>query len=174
MKKTTPNLKKIIKRSSFELFTLIAVFVASLSFVIPPVTRAAASAVAPSRAVALEVSAMQNATAPFGNLPKAGLGEPTYTMKVTATAYNSEVGQTDDTPFITASGTTVRHGVIAANFLPIGTMVKIPDLYGDQIFTVEDRMNPRYDKRVDIWMVERSEAIQFGVRTIAIEVYKNK
>src|SRR3989344_5013785 len=37
---------------------------------------------------------------------------------VVATAYNSEVGQTDATPFITASGATTPEGIIAANFLP--------------------------------------------------------
>ncbi|MBI2674482.1 MAG: 3D domain-containing protein, partial [Candidatus Yanofskybacteria bacterium] len=60
---------------------------------------------------------------------------------VMASAYSSTPDQTDDTPFITAWGTQVRDGIIAANFLPFGTLVKMPDLYGDKIFTVEDRMN---------------------------------
>lgn len=173
MKNFKATVKNIVKRSPFEVATLGAMIVLAFSFVLPSAARAAANAVAPSRAVALEVEAMQNATQPFGTLPQAGLGDPTYTMHVTATAYNSEVGQCDDTPFITASGTHVRPGVIAANFLPIGTKVKISG-FGDQVFTVEDRMNPRYDKRIDIWMGEHSDAIQFGSRTVAIEIYKVK
>ena len=62
--------------------------------------------------------------------------------------------------------------MIAANFLPIGTKVKIPDYYGDQIFVVEDRMNQRYYYRVDIWMEDITEARQFGVRNIDIEIYQ--
>ncbi|MBI1908428.1 3D domain-containing protein [Candidatus Uhrbacteria bacterium] len=93
---------------------------------------------------------------------------------MTSTAYNSLPWQTDDTPFITASGTHVRHGVVAANFLPIGTRIKIPELYGDQVFIVEDRMNARYYKRLDVWMEHYDDAIAYGVRTITIEVYMNE
>lgn len=92
----------------------------------------------------------------------------------TMTAYNSEVGQTDDSPCITANGFNVcTHGIedtVAANFLPFGTKVRIPDLFGDRIFVVRDRMNKRYSDRVDVWMLERSDAIQFGVRRTRIEV----
>ena len=89
---------------------------------------------------------------------------------VTATAYSSTVDQTDDTPFITASGTYVRDGIIAANFLPFGTAIKIPDIYGDKIFIVEDRMNKRYWFRVDIWFPERQMAKEFGIKKIRIEI----
>ena len=92
----------------------------------------------------------------------------------TMTAYNSEVAQTDDTPCITANGFDVcAHGIedtVAANFLKFGTKVRIPDLFGDRIFVVRDRMNRRYPDRVDVWMLERSDAIQFGVRRTRIEV----
>ena len=92
----------------------------------------------------------------------------------TMTAYNSEVAQTDDTPCITANGFDVcAHGIedtVAANFLKFGTKVRIPDLFGDRIFVVRDRMNKRYPDRVDVWMLERSDAIQFGVRRTRIEV----
>ena len=33
---------------------------------------------------------------------------------------------------------------IAANFLPLGTQVKIPELFGDKVLVVHDRMNSRY------------------------------
>jgi|GEM_PF-901359 3D (Asp-Asp-Asp) domain-containing protein len=168
------SLKTLVKRSPFEVATLGAIVALSLFFVLPTAARATADAFVVTRATELEVAAAQNRHKPFGALPVAGLGDPTYTMTVTATAYNSDPAQTDDTPFITASGTHVRQGVLAANFLPIGTLVKIPSHFGDQIFIVEDRMNPRYDKRIDIWMEEGPEARQFGVRTVAIEVYKAK
>lgn len=86
----------------------------------------------------------------------------------TLTAYNSEEAQCDSTPCITANGFNVcEHGIedtIAANFLPFGAKVKIPELFGDKIFIVRDRMNMRYQNRVDIWMVDKQDAINFGVK----------
>ena len=92
------------------------------------------------------------------------------TMYVDSTGYNSEERQTDSTPFITANGEHVYWGGVAANFLPFGTKIKIPDYYGDQIFTVNDRMNKRYYERVDVWFPERPQAIKWGVRKIKIEI----
>src|ERR1035437_4024557 len=42
------------------------------------------------------------------------------TIKVIATAYSSTADQTDDTPFLTASGKNVKDGIIASNLLPFG------------------------------------------------------
>ena len=95
-------------------------------------------------------------------------------IKVVITAYSSTPEETDDTPFTTASGTEVRDGVIANNMLPIGTKVRIPELYGDKVFTVEDRMNRRKsDYHFDIWFPEKQLAINFGVKTAEIEVLEN-
>lgn len=127
---------------------------------------------AEQQSIDLQVAAMQNSYAEFGQFPQSAERPAPKVMRVLATAYNSDVWQTDSTPFTTASGTTVRHGVIAANFLPIGTKVKIPKYFGDQIFVVEDRMNKRYWHRVDIWMESRDEAKEFGVRNVEIEIYK--
>jgi len=88
------------------------------------------------------------------------------------TAYSSTPDQTDDTPFITASNTHVRDGIVAANFLRFGAKIRFPTLYGDKLFIVEDRMNSRYDYRVDIWMRSREEAKQFGAKIVPIEVVK--
>jgi 3D (Asp-Asp-Asp) domain-containing protein len=95
--------------------------------------------------------------------------------QVSMTAYNSEAAQTDASPCITANGFNVcKHGIedtIAANFLPMGTKVKIPDHFGDRVFIVRDRMHPRFQNRVDVWMASRSDALKFGVKRIArIEV----
>lgn len=92
------------------------------------------------------------------------------TMKVTVTAYSSTPDQTDSTPFITANGTHVHDGIIAANFLPFGTKVRFPDYSGDKIYTVEDRMHPRFANRADIWFTTRQQAVVFGKRTLQLEV----
>lgn len=94
----------------------------------------------------------------------------TTTMEVLLTAYASVPEQTDEDPFITASGRFVRDGIIAANFLPFGTKVKIPELFGDKIFTVEDRMHRRFSERVDIWMPSANEAVKFGIRQAEIVI----
>lgn len=97
--------------------------------------------------------------------------KPKVTKIVSMTAYSSTVDQCDGDPFITASGSRVRDGIVAANFVPLGTKIKIPALYGDKIFVVEDRMNRRYQSRVDIWMNTRQEALNFGVKKqIEIEI----
>lgn len=88
------------------------------------------------------------------------------------TAYSSTPDQTDDSPFITASNTHVRDGIVATNLLPFGTEVQIPELYGDKIFVVEDRMNRRYTDRMDIWMETRAEALTFGKNRATILVLK--
>lgn len=92
------------------------------------------------------------------------------TIYVTVTGYSSTPDQTDDTPFITASGTYVRDGIVAANFLPFGTAIKIPELYGNKVFIVEDRMNSRYWYNVDVWFASRNLAKQFGVQKVKIEI----
>lgn len=92
------------------------------------------------------------------------------TYEVRATGYSSTPDQTDDSPFITASGTYVRDGIIATNILPFGTKVRIPDLYGDKIFIVEDRMNKRYWMNIDIWFPDRNTALIFGSKNVIIEV----
>ncbi len=90
------------------------------------------------------------------------------------TAYNSLPEQTNCQPCITANGFNVcEHGIedtIAANFLQFGTKVRIPELFGDRVFIVRDRMNKRYPNRVDIWMLERDDAIEFGIKRAKIEV----
>ena len=92
------------------------------------------------------------------------------TIIVFVTGYSSTPGQTDDTPFITAAGTRVRDGIVATNILPMGTKIKIPDVYGDRIFVVEDRMHPRKKYVVDIWFSSYWEAKSFGAKKTYIEV----
>lgn len=86
------------------------------------------------------------------------------------TAYSSEPEQTDETPFIAASGNYVYFGTAASNFLPFGTKFRIPEVFGSQIFIVEDRMNKRFNDRIDIWFPTKEEAKKFGKRYLKIEI----
>lgn len=106
-------------------------------------------------------------------IPKAKEDRPDRVVKAVITAYTSTVDQTDDDPFIAASGKRVHDGMIAANFLPFGTKIKIPSLYGDKIFTVEDRMNKRYGfGRMDVWLdTSKAEARKFGVKRVEVEIF---
>jgi len=125
--------------------------------------------------VALILEQMKNETRPYGRLTLSADAAARRTFKIPITAYTSEVAQTDDTPCITASGLDVcerdEENVVAANFLPLGTRVRIPALYGDRVFYVEDRMNERYVYRMDIWMKQKTDAKQFGVQHATVEVF---
>jgi len=91
-------------------------------------------------------------------------------VTVFVTGYSSTPDQTDETPFITAYNTEVRDGVVAANFLPAGTKIRIPELFGDKIFVVEDRMHERFSDRIDIWFSDRESAQNFGLRKATIQI----
>jgi 3D (Asp-Asp-Asp) domain-containing protein len=90
------------------------------------------------------------------------------------TAYSSTVDQTDSSPCITANGFNLcqhnQEDVIAANFLPFGTKVRIPEYFGDRIFTVQDRMHSRYNYRADVWFRDRHDAVHFGAVVTTIEI----
>ena len=96
---------------------------------------------------------------------------PKKTMQVTVTGYSSTDGETDGTPYLTAIGTAVRDGIVAANFLPIGTVVRFPDKFGEKLFIVEDRMDERFGLQVDIWMSNQEEAKKFGIQYLKMEIF---
>ncbi len=92
-------------------------------------------------------------------------------VHVTVTAYASVPGETDSTPFTTADGSHVRDGIVAANWLPFGTRIRMPELFGDKIFEVHDRMNTRFPHRVDIWVASVAKESTVGLRRhVTIEV----
>jgi len=110
--------------------------------------------------------------------PVASERVPIQRMMVIATAYSSDVGQTDASPCIPSNGYNLcRHyelygsgNTIAANFLPLETQVRLPELFGDKVFIVRDRMNERHEfGRIDVWMPSRVEAKKFGVKHLALE-----
>lgn len=87
------------------------------------------------------------------------------------TVYNSVPSQTDGDPWTTASGTRARPGVIAANCLPFGTKIRIPEHFGDQIFTVEDRLHPRKSCYIiDVWQEYSPDAYAFGAPVTTVEI----
>lgn len=98
-----------------------------------------------------------------------GIAAP-HEYEVTVTAYSSSPEETDSTPFTTAMNRDVRDGVVAANFLPFGTKIKIPALFGDKVFVVEDRMHQRKTDFVDVWMSTKEAAQHFGITRTVIEV----
>ena len=97
---------------------------------------------------------------------------PQTTVSMRVTAYSSSPDETDDTPFTTANGTEVHDGVVATNVLPFGTQIMMPEIFGNKVFTVEDRMAERIRNTVDIWMPTKAQARYFGARYTNIVIVK--
>ena len=94
-------------------------------------------------------------------------------IKAKIYAYNSESNQTDNSPFITANGYDLSnkepHYIVANNCLPFGSLISIDGIF----YTVNDRMNKRYGCEVfDIWMLNKQDAINWGVKYKEIKVYE--
>jgi LysM repeat protein len=97
-------------------------------------------------------------------------------LRVTATAYSSHGNQTDKTPFLAAWNNRIRPGmkIIAVSRdmltkygLRNGSKVKIGGLSG--YYTVRDKMNKRYRKRIDIYMgMNRRKALRWGRRSVIL------
>jgi 3D (Asp-Asp-Asp) domain-containing protein len=116
---------------------------------------------------------------------------PSFTLR--ATAYNSLVEQTNDQPFITATGARTRWGIIAVSRdllgvdLPYGSLVRLTDLgtfahgrgagayqelLDNHIFVVEDTMHVRKTQQVDVWFEEYADAVRWGVRRLQVDVIR--
>jgi len=97
-------------------------------------------------------------------------------LRVTATAYSSHKAQTDSTPFLAAWNNRIRPGmkIIAVSRdmltrygMRNGTKVRIGGLSG--YYTVRDKMNKRYKKRIDIYMgLDRRRALRWGRRSVVV------
>lgn len=95
-------------------------------------------------------------------------------IKVIVTAYSSSIWETQGDPFITASGSRVRDGIVANNLLSFGTKIKLPEIFGDKVFVVEDRMNSRKGHyHVDIWFSSQEAALNFGAKLTEMEILTN-
>ncbi|WP_309497464.1 LysM peptidoglycan-binding domain-containing protein [Sulfurovum sp.] len=100
----------------------------------------------------------------------------THKLRVTATAYTSHAGQTDDTPFLAAwnnrlvpgeKSIAVSRDLLSRFGMRNGTKVRISGLRG--YYEVRDKMNKRYKKRIDIYMgLNLKKALKWGKRSIVI------
>jgi 3D (Asp-Asp-Asp) domain-containing protein len=97
------------------------------------------------------------------------------TFKVTATAYNSLAYQTNSNPQITAFGDSLkpsyRYIAVSRDLLDSGlvhnTKIKIEGF--DSLFTVKDKMNKRWRKRIDIYMgTDVKKAKKWGKKKVNI------
>jgi 3D (Asp-Asp-Asp) domain-containing protein len=103
-------------------------------------------------------------------LEKDSLGQKIKIFAI-VTGYSSTEEETDDSPFITASGKSVQEGIIANNFFPFGTKIKIPELFGNKIFVVEDRMKKdKLKSHFDVWFDEKEKAKNFGINFTWVEI----
>ena len=108
---------------------------------------------------------------PSTGFPEAGDRKARWSQTARISFYTSNVDETDDSPCIPSSGIDLcdiveENGVIYAiagpqrGSLYLGTEVRFPDLdipgvtNGTEIFTMEDRMNPRYNHTnyIDIYV----------------------
>nr|WP_098946172.1 3D domain-containing protein [Pseudalgibacter alginicilyticus] len=105
--------------------------------------------------------------------------EKNYTwqaLKVTATAYNSVVNQTNDNPNLTAFGDSLKPGMkciaVSKDLLIKGlkhnTPVKIEGF--NDVYIVKDKMHSRWKNRIDIYMGEDVQAAkEWGRKKLKIE-----
>jgi len=102
-----------------------------------------------------------------------------HVLQVTATAYTSAVCQTDRTPYLAAWNNKLKPSVksiavsrdLIALGLKNGTKVHI-DGY-KHIYTVLDKMNKRWKKKIDIYMgCNRRRALRWGKQTVTIRWHK--
>jgi 3D (Asp-Asp-Asp) domain-containing protein len=83
----------------------------------------------------------------------------------TVTFYTPSVDETDDTPFITASGQRVRPGICAISRdleklgFTFGRTIYVEDLGS---FEIQDRMHTRWKKRIDILVMSKKRARSLG------------
>lgn len=144
-----------------------------LNSILPIFTVKAALVETPVSAAVGPILAVGNPNAVLKPAPPAPEPVPPAKRRliVRSSAYSSTRDQTDNDPFTTASGVKVHDGTVATNCLPFGTKIRIPAKFGTKVFTVEDRMHARWGcKKIDLWMPSRNLAMQWGVRTVTIEI----
>lgn len=74
-------------------------------------------------------------------------------------------------PGRTASGQTVRRGLIAAdNSLPLGTRVRLDAGHYSGEYVVADRGGRVRGRLIDIWVPSNGEAVRFGRRPVKLTV----
>jgi len=99
------------------------------------------------------------------------IDQPLESMQVTATAYSARKEECNAQPWITASGTPSRVGVVAVSRDLEELGVQLGDfviIKGMGLFRVEDRMNKRWKKRIDILHANVEAARIFSKRKVEI------
>jgi len=106
-----------------------------------------------------------------------------YTKKVlkdiAITSYNNHADQTDNSPNITSTNRPVRENMVAVSpdFLSKGVL-KYGDLvYIDcmeQWYTVEDVMNNRFERRMDIFLFDKAESLKINKKCGVEIIHINK
>ncbi len=99
--------------------------------------------------------------------PKMGTDFPKMGEQVTATIYHAVEGQTDSTPFVTASGKHInpnnpaghRWIAVSRDLEPLGFVFGCKVMVTgagqmDGVYTVQDRMNKRWTMRIDFLVNE--------------------
>ncbi len=104
-----------------------------------------------------------------------GCGGGEQSLKVTASAYTSSVGETDSTPNLAAWGDTLKPGMksiaVSRDLIDMGLThnqeVRIEGFEGT--YLVLDKMNKRWKKKIDIYMGNDVEkARQWGKQDVVI------
>lgn len=114
---------------------------------------------------------------------KFDLSKAEYTERifkdVDITSYNNNSAQTDDSPNVTATNRGVREGIVAVSYDFIN---KGQIHYGDLLFIdcfnkwylVEDSMNKRFSKRVDIFLFDKEESLKINKKCNIKVIHINK
>jgi 3D (Asp-Asp-Asp) domain-containing protein len=176
MEKNKNKNKKFQKTFRFQIISFVIIFIFDFFlFPVPTILADNINAVEFTSDELIEQELVVVEKAEFiNNLPENDTWKAVRSGYYDMTAYNSEVAQTNDQPCITANGFDLcehwTEDTVAANFLKFGTRIRIPDLFGDRVFVVRDRMNKRYQHRVDIWMKEKQDALNFGIKYARIEI----
>ncbi|MGF1752836.1 3D domain-containing protein [Vibrio makurazakiensis] len=104
-----------------------------------------------------------------------GCSDGEQSLKVTASAYTSSVGETDSTPNLAAWGDTLKPGMksiaVSRDLIEMGLThnqeVKIEGF--DGTFKVLDKMNKRWKKKIDIYMGnDVKKAREWGKKEVVI------
>lgn len=104
-----------------------------------------------------------------------GCGGGEQSLKVTASAYTSSVGETDSTPNLAAWGDTLKPGMksiaVSRDLIDMGLThnqeVRIEGFEGT--YRVLDKMNKRWKKKIDIYMGnDVQKARQWGKQEVVI------
>lgn len=95
------------------------------------------------------------------------------------TSYNNDPAQTDDSPNVTATNRGVREGIVAVSYdfinkglIRYGDLLYI-DCFG-KWYLVEDTMNKRFIKRVDIFLFDKKESSKINKKCNIKVIHINK